>query len=113
LTPLDLLAHLRRRPRPTETRPDDHHVAAPATPAPATTPRTIRVAPKPPQPSPPRETHARPPRRTWLNAEYTDVEKYREDRVTARLARLTDQLGSPLAAAQAEFAPHLRKDTHA
>jgi hypothetical protein len=54
-----------------------------------------------------------PSPRTWLYATVTDADIAREDRKLARLAHLTDQLGDPLAAAQAEFAPHLRKDTNA
>lgn len=113
---LDLLARLRRRTSPAASRADDHGAVATHTADPSRCDEITRPAPKPPEPSPAPEPAPRPvgpawpSPRTWLNATVTEIDRAREDRQLARLAALTDQLGSPLAAAQHLYAPHLRKD---
>jgi hypothetical protein len=113
MNPADLLAHLRHRSA--GTRPDDHVAAPTHTAPPGRCDETNPPAPKPPEPSQRADPAPRPigqawpSPRTWMNARLTEREAFREKRVLAELADLTDVVG-PLAAAQAKFAPHLRKD---
>lgn len=72
---------------------------------PVSPPRSIPVTLPPPRAS---ETPERLyPVRTWLTARFDDVDRCVEAVVLDELADLTRDLGSPLAAAQYLYAPHL------
>lgn len=107
-----LLTPFRRRPpQPTKPHPNDHITAATAPPKVEEDHQPTPLPPAPPEPSQPLPPGpAWPSPRTWVDAAFTEADAAREKQQLVRLAALTERLGSPLAAAQHLYAPHLPRD---